>query len=67
MALSNQGMQAMGSWYLSIAVSILLILLGLATHWVVMFAGVLLLFIPPLAVLISRRRARRESADSDPQ
>lgn len=58
----------MGSWYLSITVSIVLILMGLATHWIVTFAGILMLFIPTLAMLISRRRIRRtgEHAAADP-
>ena len=46
----------MGAWYLSLAISLFLILVGMATHWIVMVAGLLLLFIPVVAMWYERRR-----------
>ena len=60
----------MGSWYLSITVSLVLIFIGLTTHWIVMLIGALMLFIPPLSMLIQHRRerlGRERVADDDRQ
>lgn len=48
----------MGAWYLSLAVSLLLILLGMVVHWSIMLMGLLLLFIPLISALLDRRRGR---------
>lgn len=58
----------MGAWYLSLAVGLFLILIGMTIHWTVMLVGVLLLFIPMVSALIGRRRRRtaRESNESNP-
>jgi hypothetical protein len=51
----------MGSWYLSIGMSLLLILVGLSIHWSVVLLGCLLPFLPMLSFLVSRNAARRQS------
>jgi len=48
----------MGTWYLSLAFSLFLILIGMTTHWIVMLAGLLLLFVPIISALYDRRRKR---------
>ena len=53
----------MGTWYLSLAFSMFLILIGMTTHWIVMLAGLLLLFVPVISMLYDRRR-RRTGGDS---
>jgi hypothetical protein len=53
----------MGAWYLSLAFSLFLILIGITTHWIVMLAGLLLLFVPIISMLYDRRR-RRTAGDS---
>jgi len=57
----------MGAWYLSLAVGLFLILIGMTVHWTVMLAGVLLLFVPMISVLLGRRRRRaaREHDESN--
>lgn len=57
----------MGAWYLSLAVSLFLILLGMTTHWTVMLAGLLLLFVPVVSMLYERRRKRAAGTGSDQQ
>ena len=65
----------MGSWYLSISISLVLMFIGLTTHWIVILFGVLMLFIPPLAMLLQHRRARlaqkqgrgQEESENNPQ
>ncbi|MDH3977761.1 MAG: hypothetical protein OEU86_04545 [Gammaproteobacteria bacterium] len=52
----------MGSWYLSLVVSLFLIMIGLYMHWTVMAAGLILPFIPIISLLVQRRRARKERA-----
>jgi hypothetical protein len=49
----------MGSWYLSIALSIFLVLVGLYTHWIVIAVAAVLPFIPMVSIIVERRRARR--------
>ena len=46
----------MGTWYLSLAGSLLLVLLGLYTHWLLILLGALLPFIPLLGHLTRRRK-----------
>jgi len=57
----------MGTWYLSLAVSLFLILGGLFIHWSVVLAGLLLPFIPMIAIVVDRRRKRADGdqAESD--
>ncbi|NND35787.1 MAG: hypothetical protein HKN81_01520 [Gammaproteobacteria bacterium] len=49
----------MGTWYLSLAGSLLLILVGLYVHWTVVVVGLLLPFIPMVAFVLARRADRR--------
>jgi len=48
----------MGTWYLSLAISLFLILVGIYIHWSVVLAGLLLPFIPLISILRDRRRRR---------
>ena len=48
----------MGAWYLSLVLSLFLILIGMTMHWSVMLAGILLLFVPLISMLLARRRKR---------
>lgn len=45
----------MGSWYLSLGISIVLVLIGLYTHWLIGAFGAALPFVV-LALFILRRR-----------
>jgi hypothetical protein len=57
----------MGTWYLSLAFSLFLILVGIYIHWSVVLAGMLLPFVPMISILLDRRRRRvsGEGSDSD--
>ena len=46
----------MGSWYLSLAVSVFLVLIGLYTHWLVIAVGALLPFVSLGRYLLRRRK-----------
>lgn len=46
----------MGTWYLSLAGSLLLVLVGLYTHWLIILVGALLPFVPLLGYLARRRK-----------
>jgi hypothetical protein len=48
----------MGAWSLLIMVGLLLVFLGLFTHWSVMLAGALLPFVPVIAEIVRRRRKK---------
>jgi len=50
----------MGAWYLSLVVSLFLILIGMYIHWSVVLAGLLLPFVPMISIVRSRRRKRAE-------
>jgi hypothetical protein len=52
----------LGTWYLSLAASLLLILLGMYVHWTVVIAGLLLPFVPMVTFVIARRAERRAAA-----
>ncbi|MDJ0928849.1 MAG: hypothetical protein QNJ73_14520 [Gammaproteobacteria bacterium] len=52
------------SWYASLAVSLLLIMVGLYTHWTVILAGAFLPFVPLVTLLL---RSRRERRSGDPR
>ena len=52
----------MGAWYLSLAVSLFLIIIGMYIHWSIVLAGFFLPFIPMLSIVLSRRAARRRDA-----
>ncbi len=54
----------MGTWYLSLALSLFLILVGLWIHWSVVLVGALLPFIPMLLVVVQRRRRRDSGGES---
>ncbi len=49
----------MGTWYLSLVVSLLFILIGLYIHWSVVVFGFILPFIPMVSFVLSRRAERR--------
>ena len=51
----------MGTWYLSLAVSLLFILIGMYIHWSVVLFGVILPFIPMVSIVVSRRAERRRA------
>jgi hypothetical protein len=51
----------MGSWFLVLSLSLLVVLFGLYIHWSVVLLGALLPFIPVLSAL----RERRSSRDPD--
>ena len=46
----------MGAWYFSIGVSLLLVFIGLYTHWSIILLGALLPFVPLVTFLINRGR-----------
>jgi hypothetical protein len=48
----------MGAWSLLIMLGILLIFVGLFTHWSMILAGALLPFLPVIAEIVRRRRKR---------
>jgi hypothetical protein len=48
-----------GTWYLSLAISLFLVLIGLYIHWSVVLLGLLLPFIPMVSFLMMRRAARK--------
>ncbi len=48
----------MGAWSLLIGLGLLLVLVGLYTHWSIMLLGALLPFLPVVAELRRRRRQR---------
>jgi len=58
----------MGAWYLSLVVSLLLILIGMYIHWSVVLAGLLLPFVPMIAMVrkLRRKRAGDDRADTEP-
>jgi len=58
----------MGTWYLSLAFSLFLILVGMYIHWSIVLAGLLLPFVPMISILLDRRRRRvnGEVSESDP-
>jgi hypothetical protein len=45
-----------GAWYLSIGASLLLVFIGLYTHWSIILLGALLPFAPLVIFLMNRRR-----------
>jgi len=55
----------MGTWYLSLAVSLFLILLGIYIHWTVVLVGILLPFVPMISILRERRRTRANMNDPE--
>lgn len=55
----------MGTWYLSLAVSLLLISIGIYVHWSVVIAGLLLPFLPMVSFVLQRRAARRRASEAD--
>lgn len=54
-----------GTWYMSLAFSLFLVLIGIYIHWSVVLIGALLPLWPMIATLIGRRRARASGADRD--
>jgi hypothetical protein len=45
-----------GAWYFSIGASLLLVFIGLYTHWSIILLGALLPFVPLVTFLINRGR-----------
>jgi len=54
-----------GAWYLSLTVSLLLILTGLYIHWSVVLVGVLLPIVPMISFLVTRRAKRKRDSQAD--
>lgn len=54
----------LGTWYLSLTASLVLILVGMYIHWSVVAVGLLLPFIPMLSFVLTRRSERRRAADN---
>jgi len=54
-----------GAWYLSLGVSLFLVLIGIYIHWSVVLFGALLPVWPMIATLVGRRRARDTGGDDD--
>lgn len=54
----------MGAWYLSLAVSLVLILIGMYVHWSLVLLGFTLPFIPMLSFVLERRAERRRASQS---
>lgn len=52
----------MGTWYISLAASLLVILVGMYVHWTVVVAGLLLPFVPMVTFVLARRAERRAAA-----
>jgi hypothetical protein len=46
----------MGAWSLLLGTGIVLVFIGLYTHWSIMLIGALLPFVPVVSELIKRRR-----------
>lgn len=55
----------MGAWLWTISLGLFLVLIGLYIHWTVVLAGALLPFLPVVAELQRRRRARLSPPPDD--
>ena len=55
----------MGSWYLSLGISLFLVLVGLYTHWLIILLGALLPLMPMISFLLARRAQRLHDAGAD--
>lgn len=55
----------MGAWSFLLALGFFLIFLGLFTHWSIILIGALLPFVPLLAELLRRQRARDLRGDDE--
>jgi hypothetical protein len=53
---------SMGAWYLSLSGSLLLIFIGLYTHWSILLIGALLPFVPMATYLLQRNRSATQEA-----
>ncbi len=51
----------MGAWYLSLAGSLVLIMIGMYIHWSIVLLGFLLPFLPMVSFLLARRAERRDA------
>jgi hypothetical protein len=58
------GHSHVGTWYLSLAASLLLILIGLYVHWSVVLFGLVLPFIPIVSFLMMRRASRKRGDET---
>lgn len=54
-----------GTWYLSLAASLLLILIGLYVHWSVVLFGLVLPFIPIVSFVVMRRASRKRGDEAN--
>ena len=50
----------MGPWSLLIMLGLLLVFLGLFTHWSIILLGALLPFVPVVAEIVRRRRRKSD-------
>ena len=51
----------MGTWYLSLAGCLLLVMIGMYIHWSIVLLGLLLPFLPMVSFLLARRTQRRDA------
>jgi hypothetical protein len=52
----RKGRADLGGWYLSLGGCLMLIFIGLYTHWIVIACGAVLPFVPLVIHLLQRRR-----------
>ena len=50
----------LGTWYLSLAGCLLLVMIGMYIHWSLVLLGLLLPFLPMVSFLLARRAGRRD-------
>ncbi|MFW2406108.1 MAG: hypothetical protein ACN4GT_15155, partial [Gammaproteobacteria bacterium] len=56
------GERLLGTWYLSLAGCLLLVMVGMYIHWSVVVIGLLLPFLPMLSFVLARRTERRRDS-----
>ena len=56
----GENRRIVGAWYFSIGVSLLLVFIGLYTHWSIILLGALLPFVPLVIFLINRGKDMKD-------
>ena len=51
----------LGTWYLSLAGCLLLVMMGMYIHWSIVLLGLMLPFLPMVSFLLARRAERRNA------
>jgi lipid-A-disaccharide synthase-like uncharacterized protein len=51
----------LGTWYLSLAGCLLLVMMGMYIHWSIVLLGLVLPFLPMVSFLLARRAERRNA------